>query len=225
MTNFSLRPPVTVLFDTKIMIIGVPWADIWAKTCFGGDHFEFSILGGNRWNAVVVPQFLKSAHPKPPLMQMFMLLSGRAHLSKKICHISAPLDSKWSLCHESVTIVSPGDTSQLAETDLARAVVVKQLEGFHDRLPRVSRQIHVRHCRGRQAFNTRKIKRVYCHVVSTWNLDVVAYIIHTYINSDTQGQFMHIIAKISEDTVPKQYIPVCKIKFENNSNNKILVMF
>ena len=26
-----------------------------------------------------------------------------------------------------------------------------------------------------------KIKTVYCHVASTWNLDVVAYIIHTYI--------------------------------------------
>ena len=24
------------------------------------------------------------------------------------------------------------------------------------------------------------IKTVYCHVASTWNLDVVAYIIHTY---------------------------------------------
>ena len=27
-----------------------------------------------------------------------------------------------------------------------------------------------------------KIKTVYCHVASTWNLDVVAYIIHTYIH-------------------------------------------
>ena len=28
-----------------------------------------------------------------------------------------------------------------------------------------------------------KIKTVYCHVASTWNLDVVAYIIHTYIHT------------------------------------------
>ena len=27
------------------------------------------------------------------------------------------------------------------------------------------------------------IKTVYCHVASTWNLDVVAYIIHTYIHT------------------------------------------
>ena len=26
-----------------------------------------------------------------------------------------------------------------------------------------------------------EINTVYCHVASTWNLDVVAYIIHTYI--------------------------------------------
>ena len=26
-----------------------------------------------------------------------------------------------------------------------------------------------------------KIKTVYCHVASTWNLDVVAYIIHAYL--------------------------------------------
>ena len=30
-----------------------------------------------------------------------------------------------------------------------------------------------------------KIKTVYCHVASTWNLDVVAYIIHTYIYINT----------------------------------------
>ena len=50
-----------------------------------------------------------------------------------------------------------------------------------------------------------KIKTVYCHVASTWNLDVVAYIIHTYIyihkytyiHSDTQSKFRHAIAKIS----------------------------
>ena len=30
-----------------------------------------------------------------------------------------------------------------------------------------------------------KIKTVYCHVASTWNLDVVAYIIHTYIHTYT----------------------------------------
>ena len=27
-----------------------------------------------------------------------------------------------------------------------------------------------------------KMKTVYCHVASTWNLGVVAYIIHTYIH-------------------------------------------
>ena len=44
-----------------------------------------------------------------------------------------------------------------------------------------------------------KIKMVYCHVASTWNLHVVAYILHTYIPSDTQDKCMHTIAK-------KQYI-------------------
>ena len=32
-----------------------------------------------------------------------------------------------------------------------------------------------------------KIKTVYCHVASTWNLHAVAYIILTF---DTQGKFM-----------------------------------
>ena len=49
-----------------------------------------------------------------------------------------------------------------------------------------------------------EIKTVYCQVASTWNLDVVAYIIHkmypvhTYIHSDTlQGKFVQTISKIS----------------------------
>ena len=37
-----------------------------------------------------------------------------------------------------------------------------------------------------------KIKTVYCHVASTWNLDVVAYIIHTYIYINTHT-YIHTI--------------------------------
>ena len=38
-----------------------------STTCYGSGHFEFPILGGNCWNAVVVPPFFKSAYPKKTL--------------------------------------------------------------------------------------------------------------------------------------------------------------
>ena len=40
---------------------------------------------------------------------------------------------------------------------------------------------------GVAALDKIKIKTVYCHVASTWNLDVVAYIIHTYIYINTHN--------------------------------------
>ena len=46
-----------------------------------------------------------------------------------------------------------------------------------------------------------KIKTVYCHVASTWNLDVVAYIIHTYIHT-----YIHIYINTHKYTYLHTYI-------------------
>ncbi len=73
--------------DTTIIIIGCPSADLLSKTCFGGGHLYFPILGWKRWNAVAFPAIFEIYILKTSLGQSFMLLSGSAHQ----IHISAPL--------------------------------------------------------------------------------------------------------------------------------------
>ena len=69
------------------MVIGELRAILWAKTCFVAAILNFFILGGNRWNDVVVPAIFEISIPNYPLGQSFMVLSGSAHQF----HISAPL--------------------------------------------------------------------------------------------------------------------------------------
>ena len=68
----------------------------------------------------------------------------------------------------------------------------------------------------------KEIKTVYCHVASTWNLDVVAYIIHTYIHIIHKYTYLHTYIlthkvnlgmqslKYHKTPSLKIYISVCK---------------
>ena len=87
MWSIGFRDLKNIEIDTKIIVIGCVSADLLSKTCFGGGHLEFPILGGKRWKAVVFPVIFEIYILKTPLAQTFMLLSGSAHQ----IHISAPL--------------------------------------------------------------------------------------------------------------------------------------
>ena len=77
--------------NTKIKAIGVPRAELLTKTYFVEAILKFQFLSGNRWNDVVVPSIFEFNILKNPLGQMFMLLSGSAHIKLKILRIRSTI--------------------------------------------------------------------------------------------------------------------------------------
>ena len=73
--------------NIKIKAIGVLRAELLTKTYFVVAILKFQFLSGNRWNDVVVPAIFEFSILKNTLSQIVTLLSGSAHVKRKMLHI------------------------------------------------------------------------------------------------------------------------------------------
>ena len=79
--------------NTKTKAIGVLRTELLTKTYFVAAILKFQFLSGTRWNDVVVPAIFEFSILKNPLGQIFMLLSGSAHVELKMLHIRSTIKS------------------------------------------------------------------------------------------------------------------------------------